>query len=660
MLQALREKSSGWIATIILGLLMIPFAFFGMEQYLFQRTETYAAKIEAPPTWWPSAPDWWLVRKLVWQKDEISVDQFKSAFERARQSEREAAGENFDPRRFETIERKLEVLEVLIDQRVMKLSTDQAGLVVGDAELAEALRTQPAFQVDGQFNAQRYRLLLASSRPPLTPKQYDEQLREELQQTLLPERLRASSFVTSAEGKRLIGLYGEQRDVSYIALPAPAADTTPLTPAEIAEWYKTHQNEYRAPEQVTLEYIEIDGNALPVPAAPTEQALRERYEQEKARFVEPDQRLTSHILVKLDAAADAAAQKAAQAKAEKLLAQARAPGADFAALARANSEDEGSKDSGGDLGWVQKGAMVKAFEDAVFAMNSGEIRGPVKSEFGYHIIQVREIKNGRAVPFEDARPQLEQLVAETARERAYNDITGVATDKAIENPTSLKSVADAVKLPVQRVGPFSRGQGGSGIAANPQVQRRAFSDDLKQDRTVSNPIEIGENRSVLIRVVDYSPERVQPLAQVGAQVAAAIRADRARKAAEAEADALLARMKAGETLEAVAASRQLTVTAVPAVQRGAPVPDQQANRAYFEAAVPAAGKASYGRVQAQDGSFLVFAVTKVDTEAGEKVPVETRVAFLGSVAPRAGEQEARALVQAQRKRMKIDRAEDRL
>jgi peptidyl-prolyl cis-trans isomerase D len=334
-------------------------------------------------------------------------------------------------------------------------------------------------------------------------------------------------------------------------------------------------------------------------------------------------------------------------------------GGDFAALARQHSEDV-SKDTGGDLGWVaQNGQMVKPFEDAVFATASGQVSGPVKTEFGWHLIQVREIKPGSTIPFEQARPELERLVAETARERAYNDITGTLLDEVLKAPGSLGPAARSVKLPVQRIGPFARGQG-TGIAASPAVQRVAFTEDLIQSRNASDPIDIAPNHSVVIRVVEHTPEQVQPLEKVGAQVVAAIRADRARKALEAEAEAVLARLKKGESLNAIATEKGWVVASVPGVPRNAPMPDARATEAYFQVPAPAAGKATPGRAATADGRVVLFEVTGIGKADENEVTPEMRAGFLRDLGPRIGEQDAVSVGKALRKGMKVDIALDRL
>ena len=658
MLQTLRDKTSGWIATVILGLLVVPFAFFGMEQYLFQRNETFAAKIEAPPKWWQSAPPVWPVT-MLWQRDEISADEFRTAFERARQQQRQQRGEQFDAHAFETVDSKRKVLDSLIDQRVLQLTAGRAGVAVGDRQVRETIQGIPAFQVDGKFDTQRYQLALASQVPARSPRQFEQDVRQSLQQSLIPTEVAQSAFVTPSELQRLLKLLGEKRDVSFAIMPPPAPNTAPVSAVEIQHWYDRHTTDYRAPQTVTLEYVEVDGKTLPAPAVADDAALRQRYEQEKARFIEPEQRLVSHILIKVDAGANAAAQKAAETKAAKLAEQAKQPGADFAALARANSDDTGSKAAGGDLGWVAKDVMVKPFQDALFAMQPGEIRGPVKTGFGWHVIQLREVKTGKQVPFEQAREQLAREQTDADREHAFNDITGKLVDQVNKNPTTLAPAARLANLPVQQAGPIARGQGG-GILAGLAVQRVAFSDSMIEDGTVSDPIELGPNHSVLIRVSQHTQAHQLPLAQVSQRVIAAIRGDRAAKAASAAADKLVAELQGGKPLKELAAAQNLAVSDVPGLPRGAPAPDAAAADAMFQVPPPAPGKVSPGKAVLADGRVVVFAVSKVTPGNPAEATAEQKGTLQQQLAQMAGDDDVESLVSALRKRMKVTVVEDRL
>ncbi len=649
---------SGWIAIVIVALLAIPFAFFGMEQYLFQSNANYAAKVETAPSWWRSAPDWWLVRKLAWQSAEVSPEDFRRAFESERQRRREAEGERFDARGFESPESKREVLDVLVDQKVLQLAAARDGMVVGDDAVRKSIQEIPAFLVDGKFDAQRYQLALQAQ--GLSPQGFQELVREGLQQALLREQVAQSAFVTPTESARMMRLLAETRDVSFALLPAPAPDTAAVAAKDIQDWFDAHRSELRAPERVTLEYVDVDGNALPPPAAPDEASLQRRYEQEKTRFVEPEQRLVSHILVPVEAGADAAAQKAAEDKAGRVAAQARAAGADFAALAKANPGDPGSAANGGDLGWIRRdGSMVKPFEDAVFAAQAGSVSDPVRSEFGWHVIRVREVKAGQQVPFESVRETLAQEQAQADRERAFNDLVSGMIEEVNKNPTELAAAAKRANLALQTAGPIARGEG-EGVVASPAFQRAAFSEGLMQDGTVSDPVEIAPNRSVLIRVSRHEPERALAVGEARDRIVAAIREERAAERVEADAAAIVERLAKGESLQAIAAARSLMVQDIPGLPRGAPVPDRAASEAYFAAPVPAEGKGSPGKVRLPDGSVLVFNVTKVtpgnpdDASEAERDTVKQQLGAL------AGREDADTLLRTLRRQMKVTVVESNL
>ncbi len=663
MLQNLRDKTSGWIATVVLGLLIIPFAFVGVNEYMTGGNDTAVAKVQAPPTWWASAPSWWPL-SLLWQDETIGPEEFRAEFERARQQQRQALGDNFDPREFESADNKRRVLEQLIDQKVMLLAARRAGVTVGDAAVQKSIAEEPAFQVDGKFDPARYTTLLASQVPAMSPLQFQEKERERLRMAVLPLGIGESDFATGKEMDRLIRLLGETRDVTLAALPPPEADTAEVGEAEIKAWYEAHPADYLQPETVALEYVDVDGAQLQAGAAVDEAALRKRYEQEKARFMSPEQRLVSHILVSLPAGADAAAQKAAEDKARSLAAQARQPEGGsveerFAALAKANSDDTGSKDAGGDLGWIERnGAMVKPFEDAVFASQAGTVSDPVKSEFGWHVILVREVKPSQGKGFEEVRADLAREAVDAERDRAYNELAGKLTDETLKNPTALAPAAAAVGLAVQTAGPFSRA-GAPGILANPAVLRAAFSEQLIEDGTVSDPIEISPSHSVVIRVTGHTPEQARPLAQVRDAVIAAVRADRQSKAAEKAADALLARLRKGESLKDVAVAEKLQFNEVPGLPRGMPVPSREANEEIFAAQRPADGKPSVGKLKLGNG-YAVFAVTKVTDGDLAKVTPEQREQLKQQLLQVRSAGSAQSFVEATRRQYKVTVHEDRL
>ena len=376
MLQKLREKTSGWIATVILGLLTIPFAFFGVEQYMSRSNETWVAKIEAPPTWWRPRRATWPV-SMLWKREEISARNSASASRGPSAAARQQQGENFDPRAFETPENKREILDELIDQRVLRMAAEHAGVAVGDAQVQRRHPRDAGVPGRRQVQPRALPVRWLAGRSRRRPRSSKAGPRRACRSSCCPRALNDSAFVTNSEMDRLLqAARRKARRVLRAAAAAGAGHRRRSAGEEIERWYDSHPAEFRAPETVTIEYVEADGRDLPSPPA-DEAALRQRYEQEKGKLGGQGQRLASQILVAVPADADAAAQKAAEAEGRASSPpRRRRPGADFAALARANSDDAGSKAKGGDLGWVGKDGWPKPFEDAMFAMQAGRSARP--------------------------------------------------------------------------------------------------------------------------------------------------------------------------------------------------------------------------------------------------------------------------------------------
>lgn len=645
MLQALRDKSSGWVATIVLGLLIVPFALFGVSDYMTGSAENYAARIQSPPSWWKSAPSFWPV-SVFWDDEEISVAEYRQRLEQARAQQRAEQGDAFDNKAFESAENKRKVLESLIDERLMGRAAKNAGVQVADAALRREIGKIPEFQVDGRFNEQKYVSLLASLNPPRTAKEFEQDMRDGMQRNALVGRIATSAFTPRAEGDRMLALWFEQRDVSVVRIPS-AVDTAPVSDADIAAWHKSHASQYRTPETVTLEYVEVEAAKLP-PAPVNEADLRARYAAEADKFGDAEQRKVSHILIPVAGSADAEAKAKATA-----LQQQATNGADFATLARQNSGDQGSKAQGGDLGWISRGGgMPKPFEDAAFALQANQVSAPVKTDAGWHVIRIDEVKAGTRKDFEEVREQLVAEATASASERAYNDVLSALVDDLMKNPGGFAEAAAKHGLAVQKAGAVPKG-GGEGIAAMPAVQREAFSETRIQDGTVSDPIDIGTDRSVLLRVVAHTPERPLALANVRERVIADIRADRASKAAATAAKAMAAAAGKGTDLATLANARSLAVEPFKGVTRTVPAPTPDATQAIFAAPRPQAGKPSAGSVLLPDGSWMVFRVDAATPANPAQVPPDQLAGMRQQLSAAAADQVIKAYLSGLRKQHKI-------
>lgn len=648
MLQSIRDKTSGWIATIVLGLVILTMAFFGIESYLMPKVDTFVARVEGPPKFLGFGK----------QVREVSQEDFRKRFEQVRRAQREAEGEKFNATAFETLTNKRRILDQLIDDALLVLVAEREGVVLSKSAIQNAIMEIDAFKVAGRFNPNQYQLTLQAQ--GMTPQQFQSMVEADLIQRLIPSELAASGLAGDSELDAYIRLGEQTRDVRFVAIPQPTVPALPPTDAELKAWHASHAAKYRTPEKVAVEYVELMASSMPVEGSPDEATLRERYESVKTRYGAAEQRMASHVLVKLDEKASPAEVEAARKKAAIITAQARQPGADFAAIATANSDDLGSKDVGGDLGPVAKGVFGDAFDKAFDALKPGQVSEPVRLPDGWHVIYFRELVAGSGKPFEEVRAEIEAEYLEAERERAFNDLSGKLVDRIYAQPGALTPAATELKLPVRRTALFTA-DAGEGLAALPQVRKAAFADAQRLDRQVSDPVEIEPNHVVVVHVIDHQPSAATPLAAVRDRVAADFQADRALKAAKARAEALLARARKGETLDVIAAELATTVTDVPGMGRRAPTPQlEPLITAAFRSPRPDAGKTGVELAALTGTQYALVSVTKVTDGDAAKLDAATRTNLKSQLAKARGAVDAQAFTAGLRKQFSVKVAEDRL
>lgn len=636
MLQALRDKTSGWVAVVVIGLLSIPVAFFGIESYFEIRTPTYVAKVG---------------------DKEISQDEFRRRFGEYRERMRQQMGEAFNPAMFDQPTFRREFLDRLIDEEVLVQAAERTGAAATAAALRAEIDKIDAFKVDGKFDARQYQLLLSAQN--MTVERFEQELRRDLSARKLPGEVGATALVTDDQVDRYLALRDETRDFRYAIVPPSETAPEEPTAEAIQAYYDQNADRYAAPEQVSISYVEIDAAKIDVPAEPDEATLRARYEEQRARFESPEQRLVSHILVAVAADADADAQKLAQEKAAAIAAEVKG-GADFAAIARERSDDVGSRATGGDLGWVEKnGVLQPAFESALFEMGAGDVSQPVKTDEGYHVIQLREIKPATTRTFDEVRAELAEQYRTGERERLYTELSARVIDRIYEDPTALQAAAEAAGLPVQQVGPFSR-DGGTGVAADPRVVEAAFSDTVLVDGAVSEPIEIGPNHIVLVKLDQHKPRANRPLDEVRAEVVASVQREAAAKATTERATQLEQRFTGGESLDAIATEVGTTVNEALATGRNAFNHDAAVVVEAFRMAPPAPDKPSRARVALPAGGYALVELTAITPADPSKADAAARDAARQTLSQGQSFTESRALVEALRAAIEIRVVEERL
>lgn len=619
VLQSIRERLSGIMAVFILVLLAIPFAFVGVNSYFQSGTENLVALVN---------------------DEEITFNEFNQSFLNYRRQMQSYLGEAYDPDQFDGLAARREHLDRMIDERLLEDAAARMGLDVDDERLAERIRGIPAFQVDGEFNPEVYQARLLGQ--GLTAKQFENDLRTSIILGQLPGALSASSFATRGEVQDFISLQAQTRsfDAVVVARDEESAPTE-FSAEAVQAYYEKNAQDFRTEEQVLIEYIELDAATLDSPAEPDEEELRARFEEQKGRFITPEQRLVSHVLIEVDPEADEATIQTARQQAADLAARARA-GEDFAALAEEFSDDAGSAVAGGDLGWVAPGFMVSAFEDAMYELTlENPVSDPVQTGFGWHVILLRDIRESEGQSFEEARETLLAEYHEEESERLFLDLADRLVDIVYEDPTTLEAASLDTGLPIQTAGPFSR-QGGEGIAANAEVVEAAFSDLVLLQDSVSDPIDLGPNHMVMLRAREHLPSAVRPLEEVREDIVAALRSEAADLAAKQRADALLAEVNAGRALAEVATEAGLEPVSVEDAARAHNEPDPLVVTGVFRLAPPAEDATHAAVVEAGNG-YAVVVLRSVTPGALNEDSLIGREQYRRQIANAAASHEAWAL-----------------
>jgi peptidyl-prolyl cis-trans isomerase D len=617
-------------------LITIGFSFWGIESYLFTRVDTSVASVNGT---------------------EITQDQFRQRFEENRQRMMQMMGNSVDASFFERPELKRQVLDQLVNEQLLVDANEKLGIRITDDRVKREILSIPAFQKDGKFDVDTYKMLLTAR--GMSALSFDAMVRDNLASRALPEAVGASALVTDATVDEYLRLQDQRRTFRFAKLDKPSDDATPVSDEDIQTYYKDHGPDFVTPERVALEYVELDGSKIEIGTSVDDAVLKDLYEKDKSKFVTAEQRLVSHILVKVGGKGGPDDQKAALAKAENIASEAKS-GKDFAELAKADSDDLGSKNQGGDLGWIEKGVTDEAFESALFAMKKGDISDPVLTGEGYHVIELRDIRPGTTRSFDEVKTELAKEYATTERERAYTDKAGRLTDLTYQDPSSLDTAAKELGLTVQKTDLFPRTGGTAGIAANPAVVKAAFSDTVLVQNNNSDPIDIGPNHIVVVRVAEHKASTPKPLDEVKDEVRKRIVAERLQRKAKERADSLFADLGKGQTLDQVAAANGLKVEEQKDFTRDALSVDSALVKAAFAMPKPVAGKPEHQLVVLGGDAYALIELDSVTDADPSKLDAKTKEAARNTLANGLALTMTREFVDALRANAKIRVSEDKI
>ncbi len=534
MLQSIHDQAQSWIAWVIVGLLIIPFALWGINSYFEGGGGAVVAEVNGT---------------------EIGLRDYQRSLQQQRQQLRSLMGANYRPEMMENPEMRRAVLEAMIENDLLTQAVHADGFRIGDELLLDQIQRIEAFQHDGRFSSEIYEQVLAAQ--GMSKSFFENSMKTDLMQSQLLTGFRHASFVTPRELQESVRLQNQKRTLRLLTIPATLEriENRVVDDQEIAAQYEVNAVAYEIPEQVTLDYIELSVAELAQEVPVEEADLRKLYEERKEGMVADEERQASHILIELPEGADQQTTDAAQARMKEVQ-QKLAAGDSFEALAKEYSADPGSAVVGGDLGFFPRGIMVPAFDEAVFGMPVGDTV-EVQTEFGLHLIRLEAIQASEIRPYESVREELSAELKRQGAENLFFEHAETIANIAYEEPDSLEGAAAAAGLVVKQSEFFSR-QGGEGVAEKPGVIQAAFSDMVLNEGKNSDPVELAEDHVVVLRVRDHKPATRKPLGEVRKEVIDAILVQRARKEARDQGVELLNQLQQG-TLAVEGVAKQAEV-----------------------------------------------------------------------------------------------------
>lgn len=567
------------LVQIFLLLITIPFALWGVDSYMQGSGGSELATVG---------------------KSTITEQQFQQALREQGDRMRTAMGAQFDATTMDRPEVRQAVLENLINQRLLMVHAMESRIGVSNDQLAQAIASIPALQVDGQFSVERFESIAAAQ--GLSKQGLEARLRQDMAVRMAVLPVAEAALVSRTGGNAFLAAALEEREVSEMVFkPESYLAKATLSADAVKTFYESNKSRFEVPEQIRFEFVVLSQAEFEQKTQVSDAEIKAWYDSHQDSYKQPEERRASHILILADKDAKPEAAIAAEARAADLLAQIKQKPADFAKLAKQHSQDPGSASAGGDVGVVSRGAMVKPFEDSVFAMKEGQISELVRTDYGFHIIRLTSVKPERIKPLADVKAEIAAELKSQAAAKKYAEAAENFTDLVFTSSDSLKPVIEQFGLQSQQSPWLAKGRQVPGL--NEKIVAALFSDDAIKNKRNTEAVEVGPNTLMAARVLEHKPASVLPLEQVQAQIEAKLKRDEAAKLAAADAEARLAKLNAGEANAATWSNSRSIARA------GAQGISGPALRAVF--AVKTDTLPAYTSSSSLDGSTTIFRVSKV-------------------------------------------------
>ena len=623
MFDAVRNNKR--VVQVFLALITLPFAFWGVDSYV----RNAGAGVDLA-----SVGD-----------SKVTVQQFDQAWRAHQDRLRQALGADFRPEAVDTPAARMAVLNSLIDQRLLLLQAAKGRLGAGDDQLRDVIGKIPTLQENGQFSMSRYQAALAAQ--GISQTQFEAQLRQDLTLQQLVSAIGDTGIVGRTMTEAVLRMQSEERQITELGItPEQFSTHVQIEPTAVEKYYEENTKRFEVPEQAKAEYVVLSVDALMDRLKPSDTEVTAWYDSHKDRYQQADERRASHILILVDANVDKAKAKAT---AEEILAEVRKSPASFPELAKKYSQDPGSAEKGGDLGFFGRGMMVKPFEETVFGLHENEISGVVESEFGYHIIMLTGIKAGKPRALADVRSEIvEELKRQTAS-RQFAEAAEVFSNMVYEQADSLQPVADRFHLKIQQSAwlprdPSPQVRASLGVLGNQKVLNSLFAADSLNNKRNTEAVEAAPGTLLAARVSEYRAASSKPLAMVRADIETELKAREAavlaRKAGEARLSALQGGTEGKLDWGPVKAVSRLEGRQVPAV----------ALKAIFRANVQKLP--AYVGVELANGNYMLYQIITV-SQPGQ-IDDARRQALQRDYQTILGQEDFAAYLAGLRMRYKID------
>lgn len=519
MLQSIRDHAQGWIAWVIVSLIILTFALFGIDQYAQGDKTVMVAEVNG---------------------EDVSANEFLTLYDRQKNRLKTQFGEMYD----QVVEDEAlrdQVMDALIESEVVRQWTTDHNMRISDAQVFAMIQSAPVFQKDGQFDKQLYQDILMRNGMNVARFEYEQ--RRFMRENQNRQLTMASAIATDQQIQNLAALQFQQRQVNTLRVDQrPFIEQATIPEDAIEAYYQANQSQFMIPEKIRIKYVLLSQSELAEAITVTDEALKTFYNANKDQFTQPEQRQASHILIKID---ETTSEAQAKQKIEEI-AQKISAGESFAELAKMHSQDPGSAEIGGDLGFFQQGMMVPEFDQAVFSMEQGSVSDPIKTDFGYHLIQLSKIQPKRVPGYAEVKADVEAMLRRQLAEKSYFEKLEKLSTVAYEQADAIEPAAEVVGLEVKTSELFTQQGGMDPVLSNPKVITAAFSEEVKKSKLNSAAIEISPTESVVIRIAEVVDAKQQSLEDVKVTIERDLKRQAGIKASADLAAELQAQLQSGE------------------------------------------------------------------------------------------------------------------